>query len=204
MSANFVVLGAGGHAKVVVSTIEAAGGKVVGILDDDRTQWGRAVLGHVVRGPIDASAIPSGAAAIIAVGSNRRRAEIAERMPLNYGTAIHPSAVIHSSVAIEPGVVVFAGVIVQADCRVGAHSIVNTSASIDHDCVVGSCAHIAPGVRVAGGVVIGDGALLGIGTSVIPGMSIGAWATVGAGSVIVRAIPGGVVAAGNPARILKE
>lgn len=201
---RFVVVGAGGHAKVVVATIEACGHDVVQVLDDDAARWGSSILGHAVAGPVTADKLPADAEVVIAVGSNRARRAIAEGLAARYGRVIHPSAVVHSSVTIGEGTVIFAGAIVQPDTIIGRHAIVNTAASIDHDGRIGSFVHVAPGARLAGEVTVGDGALIGIGSSVIPQVTIGAWSTVAAGSAVVRAVVEGTTVLGCPARPLSK
>ena len=195
------VLGAGGHAKVVVSTLRAAGHTVRIVLDDDPTTWGREVLGVPVHGPMSTLADHGVQGAVIAVGSNAARRRIAESFPgTPWITAIHPTAVIDSTVTIGPGTVVFAGAVIQPDTTLGAHVIVNTAASIDHDCVIEDFTHLAPGVHLAGDVRVDCGAFLGIGVVVIPGRRIGAAATVGAGGVVIADVEAGTTVVGVPAR----
>jgi len=201
---RFVVIGAGGHAKVVVATIEAAGGHVLQVLDDSPSLWGTAVMGRAIAGPISAELVPPGTLVVLAVGDNRGRASLAARLPVRWGTVVHPSAIVHSSVVLGEGTVVFAGAVIQPDTRIGPHGIVNTSASIDHDGALGSFVHIAPGAHLAGRVTVGDGTLIGVGSAVIPGMAIGAWATVGAGSAVIRNVADGVTVAGCPARLITK
>lgn len=203
-STRVVIVGAGGHAKVVAATVEAAGGQVIQILDDDSSRWGASILGHVVRGPVTREMVPADAVVVLAIGSNEARRALAERLPVTFGRVIHPTAVVHPSVTIGEGTVVFAGAVIQPDTIIGRHSIINTSSSIDHDGAIGSFVHIAPGAHLAGMVTVGDGALVGVGSSVIPRMTIGAWSTVGAGSAVVRAVADGAVVAGCPARILTK
>lgn len=197
------VVGAWAHAKVVIATLQAEGQPVVALYDDDSRKWGQTFLGFPIVGP--AIAIPRGARAIIAVGANVARRDLARRLEsqgVEFATAVHPSACVHSSVTIGAGAVIFAGVVVQPDARIGAHAIVNTRATIDHDCVIGDFAHVAPGVALAGSVVLEEGAFLGVGVSAIPGAHVGAWATVGAGGVVIQPIAAGVTAVGVPARPL--
>lgn len=203
-SGRIVVVGSGGHAKVVVSTIEASGGQVVGVLDADRARWGTKVLGHVVSGPVAADAVPRDAMVVLAIGANRIRQELSAQLAVRYAVVVHPSAVIHPSAQLGDGTVVFAGAIIQPDAIVGRHCIVNTAASVDHDGRIGSFVHLAPGVHLAGGVTVGDGTLIGVGSAVIPNRTIGQWAVVGAGATVIRDIPDRVIAAGCPARIIKE
>jgi acetyltransferase-like isoleucine patch superfamily enzyme len=53
-------------------------------------------------------------------------------------------------------------------------------------------------------VRIGDGADLGVGAIILPGVTIGEGAQIGAGAVVTRDIPAYAVAAGSPARVLRE
>lgn len=197
------VVGAWVHAKIVIATLQAQGQSIAALHDDDSKKWGQTFFGFPVVGP--ATAIPRGARAIIAVGANLARRDLAVRLQaqgVEFGTAVHPSAVVHPSVRIREGAVIFAGAVIQPDARIGAHAIVNTRASIDHDCVIGDFAHVAPGVALAGNVTLEEGAFLGVGASAIPGAHVGAWATVGAGGVVIRPIAPGVTAVGVPARPL--
>jgi sugar O-acyltransferase (sialic acid O-acetyltransferase NeuD family) len=194
-----VVVGAGGHAKVVVATLQAAGHVIAGIYDDDATRQGSALLGIPIKGLVDES-FRCGLPIVIAVGDNHVRREIAQRRPAEFATAVHPAAVIHPTCVIGAGSVVFAGVVLQPDSILGQHVIVNTSASIDHDCRIEDFSHIAPGARLCGGVTVGEGALIGVGASAVPGSRVGAWSIVGAGSVVTKNVEPGQTVVGVPAK----
>jgi sugar O-acyltransferase (sialic acid O-acetyltransferase NeuD family) len=199
------IIGAGGHAKVVIDAARASGCfEPVGVLDDDPARRETTVLGVRVRGAIrpDAAGRFGIERAVIAIGSNRIRAEIAARLEgcFSWATIVHPAAVLGTGVEVGLGSVVFAGAILQPDTTIGRHVIINTACSIDHDGSVGDFAHVAPGVHLAGGVRLGEGSFLGIGACALPGSVIGDWATVGAGGVVTSNIPAGVVAKGVPAR----
>jgi len=198
-----VVFGAGGHAKVVISTILEAGHSVVGLYDDDTAKHGCKVLGVEVSGTIaEAHPLPD-VSSILAIGDNRLRHELAQKLSgWLWATILHPRAYVHTTAKIGVGTVIFAGAIVQPDVEIGDHVIVNTGASVDHDCRIGDFVHLAPGVRLAGEVTVGEGALIGIGTSVLPGVRIGAWAVVGAGAVVTEDVAPGVTVVGVPARPL--
>lgn len=198
---ELVVLGAGGHAKVVVATARAAGWTVAAVYDDDEALWGGALLDAPIRGPL-AAAGEGELPAILALGDNRGRAQRAAGLDLEWATLVHPDASVHASARLGPGALIVAAAVVQPDCAIGAHAIVNTAAGVDHDCRVADCAHIGPGSHLAGNVTIGEGALLGVGCSVVPGVSVGAWATVGAGSVVLADVPAETTIAGVPARPL--
>lgn len=198
------VLGAGGHAKVVIATLRAAGWGEIALFDDAEERWDETILGLPILGPLEAALEADVDGAVIAVGGNRDRRAVAERVDLPWLSVAHPAATVHPSVDLGAGTVVFAGAVIQPDAGVGRHVIVNTGASVDHDCRLGDFVHVAPGCRLAGGVTVGEGALLGIGSAVIPGLDVGAWSVLGAGSTAVRPVPAGATAVGVPARVLRR
>lgn len=204
MNDGVIVFGAGGHAKVVVSTLLAAAIPVAAVVDDDRGKWGKSILGFPVTG-CDPEKDLAGRRGVIAIGDNRTREGLEKRFPgVLWETVVHPHAWVHPSVTLGAGTVVFAGAVIQPDTVIGRHCIVNSRASIDHDCSVGDYCHIAPGVCLAGEVSVGEGAFLGIGSVVIVGKEVGAWSIIGAGGAVTSDIPAHVTAVGVPARIVKE
>lgn len=198
------VIGAGGHAKVVLSTLRAGGFRVRACFDDDPGKWGHSLLGVPIQGPILSILDAPPGLAVIAIGDNVRRRHWSERLGIDWLTLVHPGACVDPTASLGPGTIVCAGAVVQPEVQIGAHAIVNTCASADHECEIGSYAHLGPGSRLAGAVRIEEGVLLGIGSAVISGVRIGAWATVGAGAAVVRDVPPDVVAVGVPARIIKS
>ena len=200
-SEPIVVLGAGGHAQVVVATLRECGLAVAGMFDDDSKKWGQSVLGVPVLGGLDEIPNSSEVWGVCGVGSNRTRQQLAQRfLHLRWKTVVHPSAYVHESVTIGPGTVIMARAVLQPSTRIGAHVIVNTAAIVDHNCRIDDFAHAAPGANLAGNVRVGEGTLLGIGGTVAPGISMGPWSTVGAGAVVVRDLAPHVTAMGIPAR----
>jgi sugar O-acyltransferase (sialic acid O-acetyltransferase NeuD family) len=198
---RIVILGAGGHSKVVIATAEAAGYDIEAVYDDQTELWGRELLGYSIEGPLEAAS-QKRCRAVLAVGSNAARGDLVERIRERWISLVHPAAYVHRSVVIGAGSVVFAGAAVQPDAVIGRHVIVSTGATIDHDCEIGDLAHIAPGAHLAGNVTVGKGTLIGIGATVMPGRSVGDWSVVGAGAVAATEIPGGSSWAGVPARLL--
>lgn len=201
MTNSIAIVGAGGHAKVVAGLLRALAIPVRGFFDDDPAKRGTTVLGLPV---VAISELDEGAPAVLAVGSNRAREQLANRLHCAWTTLVHPRAWVDPTAQLGEGTVVFAGAMIQPDVVVGRHVIVNTAASIDHDSVLGDYVHVAPGVHLAGNVVVDVGAFLGVGSSAIPGRRVGAWSTVGAGGAVVRDIEAGVVAVGVPARSLSR
>lgn len=205
MKPPLLVLGAGGHAKVVIDAALRAGRTVVGILDDDPNKQGRSFVGVSVVGSMnDLHAFAAEAAEfVVAVGDNDLRKRLHMRSieaRLSPSSVVHPLACVAESAVIGSGSVLFAGAIVNPDARIGRGVIVNTGASIDHDCVVEDWVHIAPGVAICGAVRIGEGTLVGVGARVLPGVSIGRGCLVAAGAVVCCDLPDYARVAGVPAR----
>lgn len=200
LTPSIVVLGAGGHAKVVISTYEALGWRIVGVYDDDPKLWNTRILGHNIVGPFAQAETLEPQNAVIAIGDNAVRKRVSANSKHAWPTAVHPRAWVAPTAVLGAGTIVFAGSIVQPDVRVGEHCIVNTAASIDHDCLMEDFVHVCPGTRLAGGVVVGQGSTIGTGAVVIPYKKIGQWVTVGAGAVVRNNIDSGLCVVGVPAK----
>lgn len=154
--AELIIIGMGGHSKVVTDIAKINGYKILGYLDDNE-QIGadhKLYLGRVETLP---RLIGNGVSFVVAIGNNLVRKTIVERyeeLNLDYVKLIHPAAIIGSKVELLSGSVVMPGAIINADARIGRHVIVNTGAIIDHDCRVGDFVHIAQGAVLAGGVMV--------------------------------------------------
>ncbi|MEI6442546.1 MAG: acetyltransferase [Nostocales cyanobacterium ELA583] len=197
-----VIIGAGGHAKVVASTLIAAGGQVVAFYDDDLQKRGTYIFGIPVVGPVSELASENFSHAIIGIGKNEVRKRLVEELDLDWISVVHPCAWVHPEVLLGVGTVVCAGAIVQPYSKIGSHVIINTKASLDHDCCVGDYVHIAFSY-LAGGVKVDEGAFLAVGSIVFPGVEIGAWATLGAGSIAMKDVISRSTVIGVPARLIK-
>ncbi len=208
MSLPVIILGAGGHAKVLIDALLSASAVIAGIVTPDLTLAGTNILGVPVLGGDDVvnEYPPSEIQLVNGLGSvglpaNRQQLfEKFEGMGYKFSTVVHPSAVIASDVVLGEGVQVMAGVVIQPGCRIGINSIINTRASVDHDCAIGDHVHIAPGVTMSGGVKIGMGSHIGTGATVIQGLSIGNGCLVAAGAVVTNNIIAGAMVRGVPAR----
>ncbi len=196
-----IILGASGHAKVVIRAAEAANKQIVAVFDRNKDL--ESVLNYKIVGDYDPELYPN-EKLVIAIGDNVIRKRAAESVEHAFTTIIHKSALVDESVSIGEGTVVFQGVIVQPDVRIGKHVILNTGCSVDHDCVIGDYVHIAPQSTLCGTVTVGDNTLIGANATIAPNVTIGANVTVGAGAAVFRDLPDNVTAVGNPARIIKK
>lgn len=192
------LFGASGHAKVIKDIIEASGNKV-GCLYDDMPRYSE-IHGSTV---VKTSEIQVMGPMIISIGSNRVRKTIANRYPIDYAKAIHPTAIVSQFATVGFGTVVMQGAIIQSDVNVGNHCIINTGASIDHECEIDDFVHISPHATLCGNVHVSECSWIGAGAVVIPGIRIGSNTVIGAGSVVTQDVPDGAVACGNPCRIIK-
>ncbi|MFQ5600964.1 MAG: NeuD/PglB/VioB family sugar acetyltransferase [Candidatus Krumholzibacteriia bacterium] len=204
---SILVVGAGGHAQVVIDVIEKQGRyMVVGLLDEAAQHHGRQVLDYPILGGrevLGQAGVPR--RAFVAIGSpGAREAWLTHLETLGYELPIliHPAAHVGRDVQIAAGTVLMAGAVVNSGARLGRGVIVNTGASIDHDCHIGDHAHIAPGARLAGGVRVGARSHIGIGACVIQAIEIGSDVVIGAGAAVVHPIPPHTTAVGVPARPL--
>lgn len=202
-----VIIGGGGHAKVVIEALRAAGfPPPLGILDPRppapevlgvSVLGGNELLGRLrEEGACDA---------VVALGDNRLRQEMGGRLAalgFRLPPVLHPASYRSPTAEVMKGAVVMARACLGTDALVGPLAIVNTGAVVEHDNRLGPAAHVAPGCALAGSVVVGDRALVGVGSSVRPGIVIGADAVVGAGSAVVQDVPPGARVGGAPARVL--
>jgi sugar O-acyltransferase (sialic acid O-acetyltransferase NeuD family) len=210
---NILLLGASGHARVIIDIVErAARHRIVGLLTEDLSV-DATCSGYPILGCLDDLVARTAEyrveGIIAAVGDNWSRSDVLRRVnntipELSAVPAVHPSAELGKCVSVGDGTVIMAGVVINSGTRIGQHCIVNTRASIDHDCVIEDFASVAPGATLGGNVRVGRFAAVSLGANVIHGVTIGEHTVVGAGSVVLSDLPSHVVAYGVPARIVRQ
>jgi sugar O-acyltransferase (sialic acid O-acetyltransferase NeuD family) len=196
-----LLIGAGGHAKVVLDAMSGQERRRVVVRDDDILLEGQKILGHLIETPALSDGI-HGAFFHLAIGNAIIREALWKRASLlgaNPYSIIHPSAVQSEFARIEAGSFFAAGSVIGPSSTIGSSVIINHGAVVDHDCVVGDFSHIAPNATLGGGVRIGKGVLVGAGANVLPGIEIADRAIIGAGAVVLKNVAAGEVWAGVPA-----
>jgi len=203
-----ILLGGGGHARVLLDVARLTGRTVNCIFDDNPALLGSLIDGVEVRAGIDAlkALSPVSFELINAVGSAglpvTRRAvyDRGRSAGFSFATIVHPAAIVAQSAVIRPGVQILAGAVVGPGAVLAEDVVINTGATVDHDVSIKAHSHIAPGVTVCGGVSIGKGCHIGCGATLIQGVRIGDGVLIAAGAVVVADVEEGRRVAGVPAR----
>jgi len=212
-SVRCVLIGAGGHASVLLDALAASNATLAGVLESDRAMWGTTWNGVTVLGGDDeldsltGKGITHFVIGVGAIGDNRLRAQLFEQAvaarlaPL---TVVHPASVVSPQASIGPGCQMLPGAIVNAGAQLGSNVIVNSGAIVEHDCRIADHVHIATGACLASTVTVGRGAHIGAGAVVLQCRTIGEEAVIGAGAVVVGDVAAGVVVVGVPARPMEK
>jgi sugar O-acyltransferase (sialic acid O-acetyltransferase NeuD family) len=130
--------------------------------------------------------------------------ELKENYDLIFSNLLHASAQISNFAHMGEGIAVGALSVVTAYAILENHVRLNRLVSIGHHTRIGEYTHVSPGVTVAGHCQIGAGCFIGAGSVIKDYIRIGRRTMIGAGSVVVKDIPEGVIAYGNPAKIIKS
>ena len=213
MIKNIIIIGASGHAKVIIDIVEKQNVfKIIGLIDTFK-ETGTRVDDYTILGTEDE--LPKLIieykifGGIIAIGDNFLRMKIAQKVTtiipdFQFVTAIHPKAIISKKVLICDGSVIMAGVVVNNNSYIGKHTILNTNCSVDHDCIIREFSSIAPGAILGGNVEINICSAISLGANVIENISIGKHTIVGAGALVVNSIGDNEIAYGIPAKNIRK
>lgn len=206
---NLLILGAGGHGKVLADTAQATGNwSEICFADDlfpELTTVNELPVICELAGVVKLRERFQELA--IAIGDNQRRLDVYNEFAdqgFDFPVLVHPSAYVSPAAILGDGCVVFANAVVQASAELDVACIVNTAATVDHDNKLGKAVHLSPGTHLGGDVRIGSCSFLGTGVSVIRGVSIGDHVIAGAGAAIVNDIPAHSRVAGVPAKPMED
>ena len=193
-----IVIGSGGHAKVLIEILQERKDQIIGVLSDSLAV-GAEFMGLSIIGNDDQISKYSQEEIhlVNGVGSlpgNTRRRDISKFMSDQgyiFASVIHSKSIVSSSALLAEGVQIMSGSVVQANVKIGSHCIINTGAIIDHDCVIGNNCHIGPGAVLSGGVALGNETHVGTGTSIIQNLKIGTNVVIASGSAVFRDVDSG-------------
>lgn len=201
MHKEVIIIGAGGHGKVIADIIEKSGDKVCGFLDDGAEN--KEVFGYPVLGKTQDCHKFSDKEFFIAIGNNGIRKKIAtENNGLKFYTAIHPSAIISRGVEIGIGTCVMAGSVINADTKIGKHVIINSGSVVEHDNILADYVHLSPGAVLCGTVRVGECTHIGAGVTVKNNTSITSDTVIGVGVAVVSDIETSGTYCGVPAKMV--
>lgn len=211
MSPPVIVLGGGGHARVLIDALRGKAVPIRGIVEADPARHGQMLLDVPIIGGDDAVLqmspdsvrLVNGIGTVRVAAARRRIYESFRAHGYRFACVIHASAIVAPDAALGEGAQVMAGAVLQTGCRIGENAIINTRAAVDHDCRIGDHVHVSPGATLCGNVEVGEGSHIGAGATVIQGIRIGSGCMVAAGAVVTRNLPDGVTVAGVPAREMR-
>lgn len=207
---KIVIIGAGGHGKVVLDILENIKREsfddieIVGFLDDGETGN---VHGYKIIGKTNfiQELSDNDTYFIIAIGSNSIRKVISEKYhDINWYTAIDPSAIISAKVLIKEGTVVMPRAVINIDAEVGMHSIINTGAIVEHDCIIKDFVHVSPGALITGGCKIDNLVHIGAGAVLNPLVEVCSHTVVGSGAIVIKNLDISGIYVGIPSKKIKS
>ncbi len=203
---DVIIIGAGGHAKVIADIVIRSNDNLIGFLDDSKP-FGTKVLGdYEVLGSTNLIESIKGENKffIIAIGDNFIRKEFYKKYDVNYYTAIHPTAIIGTDVEIAEGTCVMPNACINANSKIGKCCIINSGALVEHDCVLADFVHISPTATLCGTVKIGELTQIGARATVRNNVTIGEEILIGMGATVVKDILDKGTYVGTPAKLKED
>ena len=186
MKKKLLIIGAGGHGKVVADVAKSMNKyEEICFLDDNITKrFIYPILGKIE----EAFKYVDTHDFFVAIGNHNVRQSIMESLNVDCATLIHANSIIGSNVKIGKGCVIMPGTVINAGTTIGNGVIVNTSSSVDHDCEINDFCHISVGAHVCGTVSIGTRTWMGAGATVINNINICNDCMIGAGAGVISDI----------------
>lgn len=205
-SKKIIVIGGGGHAKVLIDAILSMGNYEIGGILDGQLKVGEKVSGVPVIGGDELLNQLKGVCLAVGVGTVKatdKRKTIYERYKRNgfeFPIIIHNNAYISKTAKQQDGVQVMAGAIINPEAEIGENTIINTGAIVEHECKIASHCHISLNAVLGGNVTVGECSHVGMGAHILQGIKIGNYVTVGAGAVVTKDVEDGKTVVGMPAK----
>lgn len=208
MGEKIIILGTGGHGKVVKELAESCGYEVIGFVGDNKPVGAKILDKEVLCRIQDIESLKGEtnkvAVAVVANTVREKRAKEITEKGFETPSLIHPSCIFSESADLGKGTVIMGGTVVNAEAYVGDFCIVNTGATVDHDCRIGDFCHISPGANLGGEVTIRDYTWVGVGAAVRECITIGRHVMIGGSAFVACDIEDNVTAIGVPAKVMKK
>lgn len=200
---NLLIIGAGGHGKVIADIAENIGcyEKIIFADDDESVKecmrypvfWRKKIENDMY----DSHDV------FVAVGNSKTREKITSELKAKgvfIPTLIHPKAIIARTATIAEGTVIMAGTVINSDTHIAGSCIINTGCTIDHDCIIGEFCHVSVGAHLAGTVTVGSHTWIGVGACINNNLTIASDCMIGSGAMVIDSIESAGVYIGVPAR----
>ncbi len=214
MKGDLLIYGAGGAGRELAFSLSLENDinkrwKLRGFVDDDKSLWGKTINGIPLHGGFEWLSEYGGSIAITTVGSPIMKRELVQKLKklknVTFPLIIGPNSIVSDMVEFGEGCIVSLSFNwISPNVKLGDFVFVNCTTRIGHDVSIGDYTTIFSGIDISGGVQIGSDCIIGSGVTINPSVQIGAGSIIGAGSVVAKDIPSKVVAAGVPAKVIKQ
>lgn len=213
MKEKLIIIGAGGHAKVVIDIVDKNQYDIIGILDKDEEHLHEMVNGvEIIGSDQDAKnyfekGVQYAFIGVGHLGHSDVRTKLFEKLKtigFSMINIIAPGVYIADSCSLGEGNLIMPNCVINAEANIGHNNIVNTGAIIEHEVFIGNNVHLAPGTIIAGRSRVEDGTFVGAGSVIIQNLEIGKNSIIGAGSTVLSSVGDNSVAVGSPAKIIRE
>lgn len=190
-----VIIGAGGHARAVLSTLSLINNcSAEAIIDLNYTGAVELILEIPVVGGLSKlqEFSPLQYTVFLAIGDNKLRKNVEKcisHFGFDYPSIVHPRSLICPSAIIAEGCYLGPNSHIGPYASIGRHSIVNTMANIEHEVLIGEFSHIAPSSVICGRSTIGSAVFCGANSTIIENLSVADSTFLAAGTVVVSDVP---------------
>lgn len=201
---KLIIIGAGGHSKSVVDSIDKTQIELCGFIDQFKTgdHYGRKILGNSIESVENYQDYYY----IVAIGDNKIRKNWYDKITklnLKLINIVDKTAIISSTAKIGFGNFIGKYAIINADSVIGDNNIINTKALVEHECVVGNHVHLSTNSTINGNVKVEDNVFFGSIAVCNGQITLGYNSIIGSGSVIIKDVLKNTTVVGVPGRVVK-